>query len=270
MLIINPKCGLCNRMQTRDSSLALARQLNAPLTIFWVRNRDCSRMKDLFELRDLPCRVIELREGIVSGFLDRYAKKFFGRFNNLHLGQKKANRLREQKNPVETLSGYRHIYIRTYSRFFYAPEAAPFTPFRPKKSLQAIIDTYRKPNCIGIHIRRGDNRKAIAHCPLSEFIKQMNEELRVDPNVCFFLATDDPSSEKRLQAEFPGKITVHRKQSLDRNSPQAIRDAVIDLYSLANCRKLIGSYWSSFTDTAAEIGGIEKATIHSSTHTPST
>ena len=41
------------------------------------------------------------------------------------------------------------------------------------------------------------------------------------------------------------------------NDPRGIQDAVIDLYSLANCRKLIGSYWSSFSEVAAQLRGIE-------------
>ena len=35
-------------------------------------------------------------------------------------------------------------------------------------------------------------------------------------------------------------------------------DALLDLYCLAACKKIIGSYFSSFTDTAASLGGIEK------------
>jgi hypothetical protein len=41
-----------------------------------------------------------------------------------------------------------------------------------------------------------------------------------------------------------------------RGARQAARDAVVDLYCLAGCRKLLGSYYSTFTDTAAAIHGI--------------
>jgi hypothetical protein len=33
---------------------------------------------------------------------------------------------------------------------------------------------------------------------------------------------------------------------------------LIDLYALANCERIIGSHYSSFTDVAAEIRGIPK------------
>ena len=32
--------------------------------------------------------------------------------------------------------------------------------------------------------------------------------------------------------------------------------AVVDLFVLSKTRRLIGSYWSSFTDTAAELGNL--------------
>ena len=60
---------------------------------------------------------------------------------------------------------------------------------------------------------------------------------------------------------FPNTITVYDKQSLDRNDPIAIRDAVIDLYNLAHCKKIYGSYYSSFSDIAALWGGIEKEVL---------
>ena len=37
-----------------------------------------------------------------------------------------------------------------------------------------------------------------------------------------------------------------------------MHDARLDLYCLAATDKLIGSYWSSFTDIAADMRGIEK------------
>ncbi len=50
----------------------------------------------------------------------------------------------------------------------------------------------------------------------------------------------------------------YAKPSVARDDPAAMEDAVVDLYALSRCRKIIGSYWSSFTDTAAELGSIER------------
>lgn len=90
------------------------------------------------------------------------------------------------------------------------------------------------------------------------FIDKAEELLRTDPKAKFFLATDDPSEERLFLDKFGESIIIHRKTSLDRNNPRAIRDAVTDLWFLAHCKKIYGSYWSSFSDVAAMWGNIEK------------
>jgi hypothetical protein len=249
-------------MQTVDSARALARELNTTLCVIWVRNADCnSRFRDLFDRTAFPHRVIELRDGTLSNLINRYANPIFCRFNNLYLGEKKTARLQENPKNVQALSKHRHIYLHTYSRFFSSPAILHFAAFTPRKNLLQIIRQHRTENCIGIHIRRTDNRHAIAQSPLNAFIRQMRTELRNDPAVTFFLATDDPTIEQQLQTEFPGKINRYKKRTLDRNRAEAIQDAVIDLFALAQCRKLIGSHWSSFSSTAAEINNIEQLII---------
>ncbi|MEM9423654.1 MAG: hypothetical protein AAF975_02555, partial [Spirochaetota bacterium] len=92
---------------------------------------------------------------------------------------------------------------------------------------------------------------------IEKFIACMRSEIDKDSSVKFFLATDDLSVEIKLRQIFPGRIVSYPKKNFDRNNPIAIQDAVIDLYCLSNCRKLIGSYSSSFSEIASEINGIE-------------
>ena len=99
---------------------------------------------------------------------------------------------------------------------------------------------------------------SIKHSPTELFINKIRQELQQNPTQQFYLATDDEAEEQRIKQMFPDNIIVYKKQSLDRNDPVAIRDAVIDLYNLAHCKKIYGSYYSSFSDIAALWGGIEK------------
>ena len=116
-------------------------------------------------------------------------------------------------------------------------------------------------NIIVIHIRRTDNEMSVRYSPTELFIRKIEEEINVNPTQQFYLATDDKTEEGHLLQMFPDNITVYEKQSLDRNDPIAIRDAVIDLYNLAQCKKIYGSYYSSFSDIAALWGGIEKEVL---------
>jgi hypothetical protein len=81
-----------------------------------------------------------------------------------------------------------------------------------------------------------------------------------------FLATDSPDEEKRLREIFAYRIITHPKRSVDRQNPQAIKDALIDLFCLSKCKKIIGSYWSSFTETACELNNIERVIIRKDTN----
>ena len=51
---------------------------------------------------------------------------------------------------------------------------------------------------------------------------------------------------------YPDRIITQRTQ-VRRDTLDGMREAVVDLWCLAATQRIIGSYWSSFTDTAAEL-----------------
>ncbi len=115
--------------------------------------------------------------------------------------------------------------------------------------------------CTGVHIRRTDNAVSMGKSTTEQFIAEMEKELSLHPETRFFLATDDQTEEDRLRALFPGKIISNQSRTIDRNSVAGMHDALLDLYCLAACDKLIGSYWSSFTDIAGKIISNQSRTI---------
>jgi hypothetical protein len=83
----------------------------------------------------------------------------------------------------------------------------------------------------------------------------MKFDLSQDSEVDFFLATDDIETEKMLENLFPGKIITIKKE-LARGSKIGMVGAIVDLYCLAKCSRIYGSYYSSFSDIASRIGSI--------------
>jgi hypothetical protein len=124
--------------------------------------------------------------------------------------------------------------------------------------IEALNNVKCDKNTIGLHIRRTDNANAVKYSPTSLFFAKVEEELKATPQIKFYLATDDPNEEKTFIDRFGESIIIYQKHSLDRNNPIAIKDALVDLYNLSHCSKIFGSYWSSFSDTAALWSGIEK------------
>jgi hypothetical protein len=147
-------------------------------------------------------------------------------------------------------------YISTVHQFYQVPDS--FAYFKPVHELDDKINQLRNSfssNTIGIHIRRSDNALSIQHSPIKAFVDAMQREIDADSNTMFFLATDSTGEEQYLKRTFPDRILTYNKQ-LDRNSEKGIQDALIDLYSLSNTKKIIGSYYSSFSEVAAQIKGI--------------
>lgn len=134
--------------------------------------------------------------------------------------------------------------------------------FRPNMEMMKSLNTVCcGKDTIGIHIRRTDNANAIKYSPTHLFISKVHEELDANPKTKFYLATDDPKEEDVFKNEFGDKIIIYKKHSLNRNNPLAVKEALVDLYNLSCCSKVLASYYSSFSDVAALWGNIEKEVI---------
>jgi len=266
MIHLIPQGGLCNRMRSIGSVSVLARRVNQPMTVHWWRTNDmnCS-FHQLFDTAGLPFIV---RESNAAGWwadffkLSAYSAEYVMKNIGLPvLDSKSSAALVNQEDKLCAWAATGNPRIRTHSKML--ADASLFTPFKPKKELRAVIDAYssRLSKAVGVHIRRSDNVKSSRFSPTNRFIELMYAELASDPTTQFFVATDSPETFGTLQNEFGDIVFEHAKLSLDRSDPSAIRDALVDLYCLASCRKLLGSYWSSFSDTAWEIRGIDHVIV---------
>lgn len=264
MLVVQPVGGLCNRLRAIDATVSLSMERRVRAIVVWFLEDELNAgFNDLFEMPGKDLLVIDI--GIrVGRKAIRYAMRlaFSRHFNGCFLRQSDIEAMIKSQDLAEAMSRCRHTYIRTHSNFW--PTETPFALFRPLPALQREIDQYGRDELVGVHIRRTDNVLSIQHSPIAGFVAAMRDEIARDENTRFFLATDDPAVEAELRSTFPGRLVVHEKASLSRGNPLAIRDSVVDLYTLSNCRKLIGSYWSSFSELASRIRGIELHIVYQS------
>jgi hypothetical protein len=261
VIVIAPEGGLCNRMQALDSAIALARKTGAELRVIWYRSANLnSSFEDLFVVPAVVGRITEIDLYKWRGRVRRRLyRKYFQTVFDLYLEHRQ---IPADDATLESLVRDQCVYITAYRRFY---ENGPlFADFIPVPALQALIDVHAISfsNTVGVHVRRTDNRYASDHSPIEMFIDLMRGEVAADDATRFFVATDSPDAEALLNTEFPGRVVTHPKRRLDRNDHLAIEDAVVDLYCLSRCRKLLGSYWSSFSETAWQLGGIEKTIVY--------
>lgn len=257
MLIIQPSGGLCNRMRVINSAYILAKKRNESLTVVW---KNCDELNCPFEhLFQLPSelKVLNIRS-------DWNLKKLYLQFTS---NQRVINSEIEDNKTAGVLhddfyhSLKKNVYISTWEHFYPSGDYHLFTPTPAiRKRIDAITAAFGG-HCVGVHIRRTDHTWAIENSPTTGFAAAMEQELELHPDTKFYLATDDAHEELILREKFPDCIISNTEKTLERSSIKGMEDALIDLMCLSSTTKIFGSYFSSFTDIAAEMNGIEKIVI---------
>ena len=140
-----------------------------------------------------------------------------------------------------------------YALCHYSPDCVARLCPRPElmQRIERIKARFTR-NTVGVHIRRTDNAVSMSRSTPEGFRRAMDREIKRDFKVRFFLATDDDALKATLVQEDPDRIITQRTQ-VRRDTLDGMREAVVDLWCLAATQRIIGSYWSSFTDTAAEL-----------------
>ena len=131
--------------------------------------------------------------------------------------------------------------------------------FVPQDDIQNRIDEVVagfSERTIGVHIRRTDNVVSIQSSPLEKFTSMMDAEIKKNSNTRFYVASDDDEVKKCLKTKYPDRI-ITLMDDPDRNSLEGMKFAVLDLFCLSKTKKILGSVGSSYSQIAAEIGGIE-------------
>ena len=253
MIIIQPIGGLCNRMRAINSARVLAKKRGETLKVIWNVNPELGcPFEELFQKTD----AFSLRN--IHSKWD--PQKVFYQLTRMAVGNEelRANRTEQGLPDAYVASLPQNLYIATEEHFFPCHDYSPFQPTTEIADRVNAITAGFKSHNVGIHIRRTDNKPAIGKSSTQSFIDAMQKELSIDPSTMFYLATDDLSEEANLRRVFPDRIISNETRDLSRDSVNGVKDALLDLMCLSKTDKIIGSYFSSFTDIAADINGIPK------------
>lgn len=253
MLIIQPIGGLCNRMRAINSAKVLAHRRGEPLKVIWNVNAELGcPFEALFETpKGFQVRSITSKWDPV---------KLFYQLTRSSLGNEDIRRVRTDGNlPDEYAAALpKRLYIATEEHFFVNHDYSDFVPAQKlHEQIAALCSGFSSHN-VGVHIRRTDNKPAIGKSSTDAFVASMRRALEHDPDTMFYLATDDMREEAHLRELFGDRIISNETRDLSRDSINGIRDALIDLMCLSKTDRIIGSYFSSFTDIAADLSGIPK------------
>lgn len=231
----------------------LAKERGDSLTVIWFNNPE---LNCPFEELFLPNPNLNIINIYSKWNLKKLWYQFrFSFISNEDIKAHKGDGLLEE---YYRKSLAKNIYIATEEHFYPCHQ---YDLFVPTKALQEKVNKLTfcfGSHPVGVHIRRTDNKPAIDGSSTNAFVQAMRKELEEFPDTMFYLATDDLSEEEQLRELFPEHIISNESRDLSRNSISGIKDALIDLWCLSETNKIIGSYFSSFTDIAADLKGIPK------------
>jgi hypothetical protein len=268
IITLIPTSGLGNRLRIMASGIKLAREGNKKLQIYWNRNPELNAPFDrLFEYPlHMSIKPIPLKYKVWI-VMRRFSSKLFG-FENWYLSLFKfdfvfldsmvndvlQNRLDLQKEVNKATK----TFICSYEEVNYF-DLMDYQIFKPVADIQKTIEVMAlqfTSATIGIHIRATDHVASIKNSPFYLFENKIDEELRNNPEVTFFIATDNEDYQNTLLQKFGKKKILFHTKVFRRDVTEGITDAVVDLFCLSKTSKIYGSYWSSFSYVAGRIGQV--------------
>lgn len=261
-----PVGGLANRMRAVASALTLARKTDRELRVVWFQDWALNApFRSLFNHPRQP--YFSIRDAsFMDGVYDRprrrnlYLPRLFQRMRfNGCLYEKSITPLCKQHFDFEAWARQGDVYMASYTAFQPYSYELLRQLFVPQPEIQRLIDhrcaRFAEGRTIGVHIRRTDNTASIRQSPIELFFAAIDRELAQHPDLLIYLATDSESVKQELNARY-GERLICAEEEADRNSTAGIQGGVVDMYTLARTHKIYGSFQSSFSELAAQLGDV--------------
>lgn len=281
LVAVRPIGGLCNRLRVISSFQVLARYTGRELRVCWrpsvgFSDEDLSELFDNQFARlgesefDQLCEdALCLHDAIIPGWEGE----------RIWHGDPVAG-MRDVLDPnARPVIAYRGLFAvdglvgrdaaTQLPMSFPADYLAELRTWRPVAPLRRVVDELAvrfDSRTVGVHARRGD---AVIHHRLgryfrqssdAEFFARMDRLLRDDPGTTFFLATDSAETDARFRERYGSVLRTNRAKrfvdSVPAQPKENQRDAVVDLFTLARTRHVLGTCYSSFSTAAAELGDL--------------
>lgn len=263
-----PVGGLGNRMRAVASAVSLGKELGVSVHVGWFKDWALNaEFASLFKLPALLGVKISDVPSLMYWALDRPRKKnlFIPRvFQSLMFGrcmyEKEMGGLFDSKTDFSNydFKTGKRLYMASFHPFFRYSRELFDSLFVPNASVRGKIDERCSAFAnytIGIHVRRTDNVLSIKESPIELFYEYIDLELKEHSDMAVYLATDSEEVKKCFIKRY-GTMIITSEYKADRGTTDGIQDGIVDLYSLSRTSRIYGSFASSFSELAAEIGDI--------------
>lgn len=266
-MVFVPAGGLANRMRAMAASYTLARKVGVEMKAVWFRDWALNApFHALFE--PIHQEGLSVRDASFFDYvtLDRPRRKnlFVPRLYQRMmfrdaLYEARITPLRMQHFDFEAWFRQGGIYLASYTDFYPYDYDLLRKLFVPLPDVRRQIDAFAEgfsSHTIGVHIRRTDNKASILQSPTELFVDAIDKEVEQNDDTVIFLATDSEAIKDEMRSRY-GRRLLTAGDEADRNSITGIKGGVVDMYTLARTNRIYGSFQSSFSELASQIGGIE-------------
>ncbi len=262
-LIVDAQHGLGNRLRAIGSAAAIAEKNDLQLVILWKPDDHCeARFESLFTYSGPVIQSLGQDFDISA------------EFNYMEIEEGSC------KDELITIPSQGDILVKSAYALnspdsSWAKENAFLQSLKPSPQVKALVESVDVEGRTGIHIRMEageglddnswddvsnwgeDNHKEIQYwrskSHFSHFMRKIDDELSVNPDKKYFLATDLKSTYDKFRQRYPEEtVSFLSRDSYDRSETQIIY-ALADAILLSKCSALYGSTWSSFSELALRL-----------------
>lgn len=261
-----PVGGLANRMRALASAVTLARKTETELSVIWFQDWALNApFYLLFKPIDKNIACLRDASRLDYALLDRPRSKNF-HFPLLYQKLTFRSCLYERSiTPLckrhfdfgEWVRREQDVYMASYTDFQSYDAAWVGRLFVPVEDISVEIENrcrHFPQETIGVHIRRTDNEASIRQSPIELFYQRLDRDIEENKHVGIYLATDSEEVKTAMRERYGDRVLASEKQA-DRGSLAGIKEGIVDMYTLARTQKIYGSFQSSFSDMASQIGG---------------
>jgi hypothetical protein len=231
VLTIHVLAGMGNRLRAMISAICWAEDRDMSLRVVWDANDPAcmARFESLFERSSLP-RWVTVDMGPMEGESVMIL------------------------SPQDMETHAKATHISSYGQFYQKDPERWLRYLRALRPVPSLIPNhpYLNSGAVGVHIRRGDHTKAKKFSPINAFISAMDTH---SPDTVFIVATDSNTDKKIITDKYNQRVWFPAT-SLSRMTQKGMNDAVTDFIALSRCKKILGSYNSSFSELAAMYGDV--------------
>lgn len=270
MIIVEPCAGLGNRFLGMASAYHWAQQTGEELTVLWKTERVMgARSEAVFSMPD-GIKIIHAKDygykdkpfsHLRYQLLEKHYRSKADYFSDVDMTNdlfvEKGNEYYEKVIRENKLK-----FIRAFSQFHdFEGIDRPLSFIKPtayvREKADSVIGGIDSTKNIGVHIRRTDNQICINNSPLEVFVEAMEQEIANDADITFYIASDDWDTICFLKERFGDRIFYMAEKNFERDSDRGIADAFAELICLSHSKKIIGSFYSTYSRIAAMLSGIE-------------